>query len=79
MIDQHAEAPATPSGAVVDSIPMARTRRSSSLRQLRPGRRLWVLLHAQFLLRGPATSGDVIWLVEDDYQRMAVLGREGHG
>jgi hypothetical protein len=38
-----------------------------------------VLLHAQFLLRGPATSGDDIRLVEDDYQRMAVLRREGHG
>ena len=56
-----------------------RTRTSSSLRKHRPGQRLWVLLHAQFLLRGPATSGDDIRLVEDDYQRMAVLRREGHG
>jgi hypothetical protein len=55
-----------------------RTRTSSSLRQHRP-RQLWVLLHAQFLLRSPATSGDDIRLVEDDYQRMAVLRREGHG
>jgi hypothetical protein len=79
VIEQHTEDPVAPSGAVLDSIAMARTRTSSSLRQHRPGQRLWVLLHAQFLLRGPATSGDDIRLVEDDYQRMAVLRREGHG
>jgi SAM-dependent methyltransferase len=78
VIDQHTEDPVAPSGAVLDSIAMARTRTSSSLRQHRPGQRLWVLLHAQFLLRGPATSGDDVRLVEDDYQRMAVLRREGH-
>ena len=79
VIEQHTEDPVAPSGAVLDSIAMARTRTSGSLRQHRPGQRLWVLLHAQFLLRGPATSGDDIRLVEDDYQRMAVLRREGHG
>ena len=73
MIEQYTEDPVAPSDAVLDSIAIARTRTSSSLRQHRPGQRLWALLHAQFLLRGPATSGDDIRLVEDDYQRMAVL------
>ena len=74
----HTEDLVAPSGAVLDSIAVPRTRTSRSLRQRRPGQRLWVLLHAQFLLRGRATSGDDIGLVEDDYQRMAVLRREGH-
>jgi len=78
VIEQYTEDPVAPSGAVLDSIANARTRTSRSLRQHRPGQRLWVLLHAQFLLRGPAT-GDDIRVVEDDYQRMAVLRREGHG
>jgi len=34
----------------------------------RPGGRLWVLLHAQVLLSGPATD---VAGVEDDWRRMA--------
>jgi hypothetical protein len=43
----------------------------------RPGRsrraalRLWVLLHAQALLRGTAGGWDVVAVVEDDYRRLA--------
>jgi hypothetical protein len=43
----------------------------------RPGRsrravlRLWVLLHAEALLRGTAGGKDVVAVIEDDYRRLA--------
>ena len=43
----------------------------------RPGRsrraalRLWVLLHAQALLRGTAAGWDEVAVIEDDYRRLA--------
>jgi len=37
----------------------------------RPVRRLWVLLHAPFLLDGPSSAAHAIALPEDDYRRHA--------
>jgi hypothetical protein len=65
--------------SAIDAVAIVRTRTASTLRQYRPGQRLWVLLHAQSLLCGPGTSRADIRLIEDDYQRMAALRREGLG